>query len=164
MNDKYANILYNAVEESSVNTLTFDSVDFGLSLFDKVGILIHRIEWHHTYAQLIAVGDTIKFGLSTSQSWTTVAPSEASIITYHLRMLRDYGTAGVNNIFEDPLIEDFSTIPGGGLLVTPQPLYQFVEGTSLPSAGIVRMRMFFTIVNLKAEEYFELLETRQYFG
>lgn len=164
MADKYANILYEDVEESAANTLTFSEVNFGLSLFDKVGILIHRIEWHHTYAQLIAVGDTIKFGLSTSQGWTTVAPSEPSIITYHLRMLRDYGTAGNNKIFEDPLVEDLSTIPGGGMLITPQPLYMFVEGVSLPSAGIARMRMFFTIVQLKPEEYFELLETRQFFG
>lgn len=164
MPDKYSNIIYDDVTESALNTLTFEAVDIGISLFDKVGLLISRIEWYQWWALLVGGDDQANFGLSTSNGWTTPVASEPSIVTYHKEALYDYGTAGNNIRWDDPLVDDFSTLPGGGILITPKPLYMFMMGANLASAGTVKMRMFFTIINLKAEEYFELLESRQFFG
>jgi len=162
--DKYANILYDEVVESAANTLTFENLDIGLSLFDKVGVLIHRLEWMSWPSRLAAASDAIEFGLTTSNSWSAADPSENSIITYHKVQVVDYGTAGNNRIFDTPLVDDFSTLPGTGILTTPRPLYMFVDGANLADVATVKMRMFFTIITLKADEYFELLETRQFFG
>lgn len=164
MADKYANVLFQEVTESAANTLTFESIDLGLSLFDKVGLLISRIEWYNWEVRLLAAADVVNFGLSSSNQFTTVTAQENSIVTYHYFKVLDYGTAGNNWIFTSPLVDDFSTLPGGGLLVTPRPLYIFAQGANLGGAITATMRMFFTVVTLKPEEYFELLETRQFFG
>ena len=162
--DKYANVLYDSVTESAANTLTFESVDVGLNMFDKVGLLIHRIEYFKFHAYLNAGTDAIEFGLSSSNGWTSVDASEPSIISFNLMRVNDHGTAGNAIIQENPLVRDFSDMPGGGILITPKPLYLFVEGANLASPAIVQMRMYFTVIPMKPEEYFELLEARQYFG
>jgi len=162
--DKYSNIIYDKCEQSGTNVMTFESVDIGLNIFDKVGLLISRIEYFSWDALLAAVGDSISFGLTASNSIGSADPAETAIITFQRMIVKDYGTAGNNWIAPNPLVEDFSTLPGGGLLVAPKPLYLFVASSALASAATVKMRMFFTIVKMKAEDYFELLEARQYFG
>lgn len=164
MADKYANILFDQVQESAANTLTFNEVNIGLSLFDKVGLLISRLEWYNWDTQLQADSDLVQFGLSTSNQFAAPAPGVSSIITFHNVELRDYGVAAVNFMFQTPWVDDFSTLPGGGLLITPKPLFLFTQGTNATGASLIQLRMFFTIITLKAEDYFELLETRQFFG
>ena len=162
--DKYANVLYDSVTQSATDTLTFEAIEIGLSLFDKVGILIHRLEWFGHQAKLAADNDTIEFGLSTSNGWSAADSSEPSIITFHKESVVDYGTAATCKLQRQPLLDDFTTLPGGGILTTPKPLYLFCDSDALAAAATVKIRLFFTIVTLKAEEYFELLETRQFFG
>lgn len=162
--DKFPNMLYADNLESGANTLTFKEITIGLNIFDKVGIIIHRLEFYNWQVLLLAVGDILEWGLSSSNGWTTVVPSETSIIMYHRKQIADYGTAGNNKIFTTPLVDDFSTLPGGGLLITPKPLYMFSKGAALGSASTVKMRMFFTVMKMKPEDYFELLEARNYFG
>ncbi len=162
--DKFANTLYDTVTESSANALTFKEITIGLTIFDKVALLIARFEYTAEESQLTAVGDIIEFGLSASNSWSDPDPSEGSIIDYNSFNVKDYGTAGVNRIVVDPYVKDLSTLPGGGLLVSPKPLYLFVKGASLPNPGTVKLRLFFTIVKMKDAEYFELLEARNFFG
>lgn len=162
--DKFANVIYDSVTESGANTLTFEELTVGLNIFDKVGILIHRIEYYDFDILLVDDTDSIKFGLTASNGWSTVTPAETSIITFHKESIREIGTAASAFQRTDPLVDDFSTLPGGGLLTTPKPLYLFAEGNNLGSAATVRARIFFTIMKLRPEEYFELLEARQYFG
>ena len=162
--DKYANVLYDAVTESAANTLTFEEVNVGLNIFDKVGLLVSRIEYTNWGSLLDADGDTIQFGISASNSWASAVPSETSIIDYNKMFIEGYGTPANALLMQDTLLKDFSTLPSGGILITPKPLYLWVAGSALASASTVRMRMFFTVVKLSSEEYFELLESRQYFG
>lgn len=161
--DKYANMMYSTATESAANTLTFEQIDVGVSMFDKVGFLIHRIEWFQWWAQLLANNDAIEFGLSASNSWSTSDSSEASIITFRKAKAVPFGTAGNMEIVHDPIVDDFSMLPGGGHLITPKPLYIYVVGSGLAAAGVVKARIFFTIVKMKPDEYFELLESRTFF-
>ena len=162
--DKYPNILYDKVTESAANTLTFKELNIGLSLFDKVGILIHQIHWYNFQTLLAAAGDTIQFGLSQSNSWAAPNADESSIIVLHEETIKDYGTAGNNQIWRQPQVDDYSTLPGGGILVAPKPLYLFAKGSALANPSAPQARIFFTVMKLKPEEYFELLESRQYFS
>ncbi len=162
--DKYANMLYDKVVESGANTLTFNEVNIGLTMFDKVGILISQIHWYNYQTLLAATTDAIQFGLSASNSWTVPDLGNSAIITMHEETVVDYGTAGNNQIFVQPMIDDFSQLPGGGLLITPRPLYLWTLGTNLASASSPIMRMYFTIIKLQPADYFELLESRQFFG
>lgn len=162
--DKYPNMLYADVTESAVDTLTFDSVDIGISLFDKVGLLLHRIEWYQWWYQLVADNDSVEWGLSASNQFASSDSAVAAIITYHKAYVTDFGTAGNNQIFKEPWVDDLSTLPGGGLLIVPKPLFMFVEGASETAVSVIKARIYFTIIKMKPEDYFELLETRQFFG
>ncbi len=162
--DIYSNILYNEVNESAANTITFEEIKMGLNLFDKVALLISRIEWYQWWRFLAATTDEISFGLSSSDGWSVPTPKENSIIGYHTMTVTDYGTAGNNRIWHEPMVDDYSTLPGKGILITPTPLFSWVRGQNLGSAGTIRLRVYFTVVKLKPEEYLELLETRQFFG
>lgn len=162
--DNFANVIYDAVTESGANTLTFEEINVGLNIFDKVGMVIHLIEYSNHINLLQADDDSITFGLTQSNGWTTVDPSESSIITYEDFSIAGFGTAANALQRQTPYVRDFSTLPGGGILVTPKPLYLFAKGTNLGSAATVKVRIYFTIMKLKPEEYFELLEARQYFG
>lgn len=162
--DKYANSMYTAVVESAANTLTFAEMTVGLNIFDKVGLLINRIEWFDHLNLLVAADDRIDFGIAASNQFVAVGPSVTSIIFYHRVTLKGIG-APANALMEDiPLVDDFSTMPGGGILVAPKPLYLFTKGTALASASEVEARLFFTVIKMRPEDYFELLESRSFFG
>jgi len=162
--DKYSNLVFDEVTESGTDTLTFEAVDLGLSAQDRVGVLIHRLEWSKWELGLADDTDRIEFGLSASNGWATVAASEQSIITFIRKNVTEIGTAASALVWSIPEVQDFTTFPGGGILIVPRPLYLFIKGTNLATAQTVAMRMYFTLVTLKPEEYFELLETRTYFA
>ncbi|GAI82269.1 unnamed protein product, partial [marine sediment metagenome] len=165
--DKYANVLTEKITMSAANTLTFQEVNIGLSLFDKAGILISRIEYQPTggtIADLETTGDLIGMAVATSDNIANLGVDQAAVVTYKSLIRLDLGTAAAGWIFELPLVQDFSQLPGGGILITPKPWYIAMESGGLAAAGICTVRFFFTVVKLTAEMYFELLETRHYFG
>lgn len=162
--DKYSNVLFTEVTESAANTLTFKQIDIGIGVFEKIGLKISRIEYFKYHTQLAADSDAIEFGLSQSNSWSAVDAGESSIITFHLERIRAIGTAATALRDSNPLVDDFTGLPEGGILVVPRPLYLFASGANLSSAATVQVRIFFTTVKLQPQEYFELLEARQYFG
>jgi hypothetical protein len=76
----------------------------------------------------------------------------------------DLGAAASGMFVELPYTKDLSTIPGGGLLVPPNPIYIFAEGAALTNAVTLSCRMFYTSVDLKADEFWELVEMRRMVG
>ena len=165
--DKYANILTEPITMSAANTLTFAEVNIGLSLFDKAGILISRIEYQPsggTIADLEVTADLIGMAVTTSNSLVNLGVAQQAVVTYKSLIRLDLGVAASGVIVELPLTQDFSQLPGGGILITPKPWYIAMESAGLAAAGTMTVRFFFTVVKLTAEMYFELLETRHYFG
>lgn len=165
--DKYANMLVKQMTMSAANTLTFDEIDIGLSLFDKVGLKVQRLEYHWGNAaleEMTAANDAVQAGLFTSNAPATMDPGDVS--TIHMAKIKrlDQGTAAASRILELPFVFNFAELDGGGLLITPKPLYIGMFTTGLASAGTITLRVFFTVVKLTPPEYFELLETRHYFG
>jgi len=164
--DIYANLYTGSVTESAAATLTFDEIDLGLNVFDKVGILINAIEVDLTsfYQTADASGERVKLGMSQSNGFAAADMEEKSIIWWQAPYLKFVGTPATAHWLESIWRWDLSTYPGGGLLVTPRPLYFFAEGVAVASAMTFDYRFFFTVVKLAPDEYFELLEFRQYFG
>lgn len=164
--DVYANQFAGSVVESAANTLTFDEIQVGLNIFDKVGLLINRIEWdiNDILDETAGSGDGANLGISQSGSWTTVTLTEQSIVQVARPRRKDMGTPATAEFLDSIRVFSFADLPGGGLLVTPRPLYAFVQGVSLANPVTVPYRLYFTILDLKPEEYFELLEARQFFG
>ena len=165
--DRFANIITESVECSTANTLTFQEITVGLSIFDKAGILLNRIEYIPSKAmiqEMTAADDTIEMAVTTSNTITTLSVTQTQVIDKVLLNRLDLGTAASGHILEVPIVRDMSTLPGGGVLITPRPWYIALNTAGLASAGTLTIRFYFTVMKLQPAEYFELLETRTYFG
>lgn len=166
--DQYTNIVQVGVTQSATDTLTFQEVDMGLTIFQKVGLIINRVEVQLSstvYALLAANADRGQIGLTQSNQITSIGIQEAAVLMQHEIKVQTVGTPASAFFVEDPLVFDYTGLPGGGLLITPKPLYAAVNSDGLGSAMTeIIFRLYFQIVELKAEEYFELLEARRFFG
>jgi len=158
--DQFSNLAYLSVTESAANTLTFKKLETGVPLFEKIAWIIHRIDyWVNALAAYLDTnGDNIYTGLSTSNQFTTVGVDQACILDVFQMIRTDYGTAATGNIWIRPVVRDFSGLPGGGLIVPPNPLYLFVVGAGCAAANFVMVRLRYSTLQLTADQYWELVE------
>lgn len=163
--DKYANVLQTEVTMSAANTLTFEEIDIGASLFDRVGLLLHRIEYipsSGSWNELQTDADQMWFGLCSSNQFSALSANERSVIDY-ARIRRLVATNG-SVLLGDPVIHSFEGLPEYGVLTAPRPLFLAMHSSGFAGVGAVVARIYFTIIQLADADYFELLETRRYFG
>ncbi len=165
--DKYSNEVAVDVTMSALNTLTFQEIDLGLSLFDRAGILISRLVYtpvQGMWAELTAEADNVQMALGQSNQIASIAPSERSLLDQVRIVLNLVGTGATAEVLQGTIVHDFSQLAGGGMLVTPRPLYIAMVTSGFAAASGMTMRMYFTVVRLKDADYFELLETRRFLG
>jgi len=165
--DKYVNVLNQTITMSAADTLTFQEISMGLNLFDKVGILIHQVRIDISNAALLGLAedsDEIEVAMTTSNQLDSLSLTQQAVIDRFSLKASEIGTAASLVIFREPFILDYTMLPESGLLVAPKPLYLGMETAGLASAASANIRLFFTVVQLKSEDYFELLESRQFFG
>lgn len=162
ISDKFVNVARISITESAANTLTFNQIQTGVAIFEKVAWVIHRILWfptNTTISLLTAAADQLTMALTTSDQLTSLATDQAGVIAQKRLQRIDFGTAASGQMYEVPLESDFSTLPSGGLIVPTAPLYGACVGVSLGSAITFTARVYFTYKTLKAEEYWELVES-----
>lgn len=159
--DQWAQIAYLAVSESAANTLTFN----GLSVFSNVlsqrAMIIHRAEYSFAvgaFADIDADQDGIKYGLAGDDGIATISLDDPTVYDYNFLIRLDAGTAASANILQAVIPKDFTALPGGGLLVPADRLYLFVQGNTLTAAVAAFVRVWFTLVDLSAQEYLELAQ------
>jgi len=164
--EKFSNVAYIQVEESAANTLTFKKLETGIAPFEKRAWLISRIEYFFASSStnFAADNDRLQIGISASNSFTAVDLGENAILDLYDYKRIDLGAAASGMFQTWPAVKDLSTIPGGGLLAPPNPLYLFAKGSSLPNAMTVDCRFYYTSFDLKADEFWELVEMRRMVG
>lgn len=164
--DKFPNVYADTVTMSAANTLTFAEINLGVSLFDKVGIIINKMEYFLPQAiqtEMVAAADRMTFGLSASNQ-NLFNPNERSVIDFHALLAMQVGAVVSLSIQGSPIVHDFSNLPGGGLLTVPKPLYFALETAGFAALTSMNMRMTFQILTLKPDDYLELLESRRFYG
>jgi hypothetical protein len=162
--DAFPNYAIAQVVESAANTLTFKKIESGISLNEKVAWIIHRIEYYinaWTSAQFNTDADAQTFGISRSNSFTQPSLYEASIVDEVVLQRVDLGTAASGFMTQRPWIRDFTMMPGGGLLVSPIPLYLFAMGTGLVGASTTTAKIYYSNLELSTDEYWQLLQTER---
>jgi len=165
VNDKYSNQLSVTIDQSAADALTFEEIDIGLTVFDKVGLLLQRMQVEinsTTRDNLLTTADVFEVALTQSNSIPTLNMQNAAVID-KIKISMALITSGALPLIQ-PLTRDWSNLGGGGILIVPRPFYIAINSTGFAAAGQATCRLFFQVVTLKPEEYFELLETRQYFG
>lgn len=162
--DSYVSQAVFDVTESAANTLTFEKLTTGLSVYDKIGWVICMIKYSlggSSRAQFNGTGDILTAGLTMTNSLSSLADNDPSIYDLIRIQRTDFGTAA--NAVLEPLefVHDYSKLPGGGLLVLPEPLYSGIAGSGLAGACQIVTRIFFQPVELTDQDYFNLVQARQ---
>lgn len=162
--DKFANYAIISVVESAANTLTFKKLETGISLNEKVAWIINRVEYlsNQINATIFnATGDSLDFGMSLSNAFTTPNLAENTIIDCNKFTRIDIGASASGEMQLQPWVKDFSALPGGGIIVPPTPLYLYAMGTGLTGVAAMTARIHYTLKTLKIDEYWELVEARR---
>lgn len=161
--DQYANIAALDITESAANTQTSLKFAFPFSIMDKMGLLISRVEYEFSNVSSVfaAAADQICAGLLSSSTGSLLDPTDPMQIDVIKWTRLDMGAAASGVILQSPVIKDFSTLPGGGLLVAPNPLYGSILGVSAGAAGRVKIKIFYTYMELATDEYWQLVESRR---
>lgn len=161
MKDKFVNKAFITVTESAPNTLTFAELATGVSIFEKVAWVIHRLHWFVgsvVLKELITDTDTVTLGITGNNKMSTITLDDPGVYDMMALICTVSGTPANAFVHTTPIIRDFSTLPGGGIIVPPRPIYIAVIGSGLAAAAVASVRIEYTVMELKADEYWELVE------
>jgi len=158
--DSFANKMYGRVIESAANTLTFSEIQTNVNFSERIAFIIHRIEWFIDRAQLLKIldgVDEINFAMVASQNITTLGLDNPAVIDRF--QIAKFQASDVGfELTQKPFIRNFSDLPGGGILVSPRPLFLAVQGVSLASAVTVEARAYYTVKELDDASYADLID------
>lgn len=161
MQDQYVQNAVITVTESAINTLTFNELDTGVAMFEKVAFIIHRLQWYvdgSAMQELIAVTDRLDLALVGNNKMTVLDIGDQAVYDFLTLLPIVTGTAANMVLEQLPTIRDFSGLPGGGIIIPPRPIYAAIKATGFAAVAGVHCRIQFTYKKLKAEEYWELVE------
>jgi len=167
VSDQFSNMATITCTESAANTLTYKKLETSFGTFEKIAWIIHRIEYFFYGASTMfnSTEDSLFVALMTGNSRTTIATGDAftdpQIIDIQALSRIDFGAAASGMLLQRPYTHDFGSLPSGGLIVPPAPLYGAIQGYQCASAGVEVMRIYYTIKELATDEYWELVEARR---
>lgn len=166
--DEFANVATITVTESAANTLTYKKLETGISLNEKVAWVINRVEYFATgnfSTDFNTANDRAFIALSVAQTMATLSAAasyvDPTLLDLYVLSREDFGIASSGGMFERPFVKDFSTLPGGGIIVPPTPLYAAVQGVGLANPQTVVVKMYYTLLNLSTDQYWQLVEARR---
>lgn len=160
--DVFSQIAYIHVVESAANTLTFAGLSVFTNVLSQQGMVLHRVEYSLTSAtisELAASSDRVSFGLTGSNSLTSTVLSDPEVYDERSVKRQDMGTAGNAILVENPIVADWTMLPGGGKLVPADRLYGYIQGTSLTNPTDMHVRIYFTLLDMSAADYLELAQS-----
>jgi len=158
--DQFANVIYGSVTESAAGTLTFTKLETGYGSLNRVGWVVHKLEFYLAVGMsslIIDNADAIQMAVTKSNLISSVTLDQAAVIDL-CQMQFSYRTSVGFAMDMQPIIRDFTMLPGGGKLVLPYPLFLAVKGISLASAVTVATRISFTEQELTDKDWLELVE------
>ena len=160
--DKFANVAWLDVSESAANTLTFNALSLANNLMDtKFAMIIHRAEISVLPSQFNGHGDNVTVALTLSDRLTSLQLSQPEVLFYKMLWRNDTGTAASSELLEQPLVVDFTDLPGSGLIVPADRLYIACVGAGCAAANNAGMRVYYTVMPLETSDYWELIEARR---
>lgn len=162
--DTFANIAYLSVIESAANTLTFAALQLATTLMtEKAALIIHRAEFNLTnLAVLNSTTDYTDICLTVSDRLTAAHDLSAPELLFFRRTQRiDFGTAASGVFRDDPVAVDFTSLPGGGIIVPADRLYVGICSVGAANPNGVQMRLFYTVKSLEIADYWDLVEARR---
>jgi hypothetical protein len=158
--DAFANVAFGTCTQSAANTLTFAAIQMAVGMFQGIAMLINRVKYiptAPTLREIVAAADRLDVALTSSNRLTAITDvTDPAILDYQ-------GIIGIGVNLEPrfiPMISDYSQMPGGGKLISSNPLYLGVSSAGFGAAGVVRVQIDFTFVELSDKDYLELIQAQ----
>ncbi len=160
--DRFANVFTASVTESAAGVLTFVEMTFGITLRDRVAIVLDELLFYVTAATLslmTANSDQIMYAVTVSDQVTDLEDLADRRILYAGSWVRmDFGTAASAQILHLPVKAVFSP----PMIALPNRLFLGVDSGGLASAIKLFMRMHFRTVKItQDQQLIEVLEAFQ---
>lgn len=161
--DQFPNYAVITAVESAANTLTFKKLETGYDLLSKMAWVLHRVELFMSQNATFfnGTGDSLQIGLARTNTIASLLLSDPNLVALWQVRREDLGAAASGGWVVNPHIMDYSTLPGGGLLILPSPLYAAIVGTGLSAAATAIVKLFYTVRQLKDSEWIELVEAQR---
>jgi hypothetical protein len=166
-NTNFANQATIVCVESAPTVLTFKKLEVGYSVFEKVAWIIHRIEYYLSAATALldASGEAVMMALCAANTPASIATlasyTDPAIIDFFYRARSDFGVAASGWIEEIPFTKDFSSLPGGGIIVPPYPLYGAIQSVGAAGSLTGVIKLWFTEQKLDEASYWALVNARR---
>lgn len=160
--DVYPNRAFERLTLSAANTLTFVQLQFGVGLFQGIAAIINRIEWFPpiaTIQELLTGADTLEMALTNRDDLANLDPTNQSVLAKKNIIPLQVGAVTSLTHERYPMISDYSTMPGGGLIVPANPLYVGMITTGFAAAAVVDIVVYLLFKQLTDAEYIELVQT-----
>ncbi len=160
--DRFANVFTAEVTNSAANALTFTEMNFGITLRDRVAIVIDTLYFYVsavTLQQMTTLSDSITCALSVSDQVTDLNDlADRRILAMKSLTRVDFGTAAGGQLIENPM--DISFAPP--LIALPNRMFFGVDTVGLASASVTQLRMHFRTVSITQDQQLvEVLEAFQ---
>jgi len=153
--------------ESAANTLTYKKLETGIDIMQKMAWIVSRIEYYVDCASSKYNGtdDVLLLALMTTNTRTTIATNatytDPSVIDIMSFSRKDLGTAATGLFITMPFVKDFTALPGGGLVIPPNPLYGACQGAGLASATESVLKVYYQAIELAGDDYWALVQARR---
>ncbi len=164
MAEKYVNIANIYMAESAANTLTFRQLQTGIAVFAKTAMLVHRIEYRVTPAsltQMANVADELRVALVTTTSLVDLITQAAGITDMMEWKTQISGAPATQVWYNEPIVHEFGNLPSKGLLMPGTSVYGAIKGVSMTNPCVAYMRLYFSYMEMKGDDYFELVQATQ---
>lgn len=171
--DKFCQVVGAVVDFTPGSPPSKKQIVFGLSILDKVGIVIHRVDYSIYWLPTLPVapaGWEFLFGISASPISTSADALDSNNPAWISREIiseniDNGGVAVAESRHWIPQIDvDYSLMPGGGLITPPSTVFLQSYGTVAAMSAITistRARIYYTIMDLTTEDYWQLVESRR---
>lgn len=160
--DRFANVFTAELTLSAANTLTFAELNFGITLRDRVAIVIDELYYFFNtaaYGLMTTAADVIAVGITVSDQVTDISDMGDRRILSGKRITRvDFGTAASGGLVDEPFKESFSP----PLIALPNRLFLGMVTAGLAATIVCQLRMHFRTVTItQDQQLIEVLESFQ---
>jgi len=130
---------------------------------DKVGLIIERTKWFigPDKVNLDAVGDQAHFGISIRDLTNYIGMDHTTpgVVEYN-NITTQYGTlVGLTDVKNSTIVNEYTNLIGGGLIVHPANLWAFSENHSAAawaSTLTINLEIWYHFVDLSPEDWQEM--------
>lgn len=159
--DLFDQFMWMQTTMSAANALTFGEVTLGMSIFEYAALIITRIEYklsRPSFAELVVNADQVSMAVTGSDSIADLELNRPEVYDAAHYAVAVSGTPATAQLMPLPIVHDFTTMSGGGLLVPAQNVFFGIDSVGAAGALTALARVYYHVKALSATDFIELVQ------